>query len=258
MAGSIVKERKTADTPALAIGRKFNRFKNEEEKASWKTDVKESKVIEQIREIWRQFEFVTVLVPEEYGGGKTINYEMSNDRVLDLLKDFRCSAQEVAAFAVGLAELQEEKNFSDKAGFFLSALIIYGKDDDYLIPTKHLHNPISYLGRGNNGKNITVEGDVGPLLGIVMTAGTIVVNGNARSGPGTGMKGGGITVNGNVWADVGSNMEGGSITVNGNVRYNVGYGMKNGEIRLEGDYESLSSNIEGGKIFHKGRLIFSK
>jgi hypothetical protein len=221
-----------------AVGSRFGKFGPEEEKASRKTDVKGYKGLEQIREIWRQFEFVTELVPQEFGSAEIIDYGESDDLVLDLLKDFRCSAQEVAAFAVGLAEFQDEANFSEKAGLFLSILIINGKDDDFTIPTKHLHNPITFLGRGNNGKNITVEGDVGSYLGNGMTAGIILVNGDAGFGPGTGLRGGKIIVKGNA--------------------SHVGREMKGGEIHIEGEEMDVGWKPKGGKIFHKGKQVFGK
>jgi hypothetical protein len=34
--------------------------------------------------------------------------------------------------------------------------------------------------------------------------------------------------------------------------------MSAGEIMLEGDYENLSDKITGGRIYHKGKLIYPR
>ena len=34
--------------------------------------------------------------------------------------------------------------------------------------------------------------------------------------------------------------------------------ITNGEIHLNGSYDSISTNIQGGKIYHKGKRIFPK
>jgi formylmethanofuran dehydrogenase subunit C len=53
-------------------------------------------------------------------------------------------------------------------------------------------------------------------------------------------------------------MKGGKIIVKKNAGFKVGHGMSGGEIRIEGDYESLGGGIKGGKINHKGKLVFPK
>jgi formylmethanofuran dehydrogenase subunit C len=53
-------------------------------------------------------------------------------------------------------------------------------------------------------------------------------------------------------------MEGGKIIVNGNAGEKVGDFMNSGEIRIEGEYESLTDYIKGGKIYHKRKLIFPR
>jgi formylmethanofuran dehydrogenase subunit C len=51
-------------------------------------------------------------------------------------------------------------------------------------------------------------------------------------------------------------MKGGRITVNGNTE-GVGY-LHGGEVHLFGDYVEISWLSDGGKIYHKGKLVFPK
>jgi hypothetical protein len=47
-----------------------------------------------------------------------------------------------------------------------------------------------------------------------------------------------------------------NITVEGDVGYAVGDKMEGGEIHIDGDYKGISTHIERGRIFQKGKLIF--
>jgi hypothetical protein len=38
----------------------------------------------------------------------------------------------------------------------------------------------------------------------------------------------------------------------------IGHDMKGGEVHFNGDYEGISDEIKGGKIYHKGKLIVDK
>jgi formylmethanofuran dehydrogenase subunit C len=263
MAGSVSIERKTADSPALAIGGRFKGYNPEEEKASSKAEVRESEAVKQMKAAWKAWKYD----PDDFIRD---NYRAT----LMIVKNLQYSAKDVEEFSLVLEEFQYEEGFSNKAGLFLSALINNGNESDYLIHTQHLKMPPGNLGYKNE-KNIIVNGDVGYFVGISMKGGSITVKGNAGGAVGSHMKNGSITVEGNVKGHLGSDMEGGSITVegdaedavgmdmqggtitvNGNADTNVGYGMKGGEISLEGDYRDLSGNTEGGKIYHKGNLIF--
>jgi len=248
--------------PAVAFGSGFGKYKPEAEKDVRKVEVKEDRVLEQLKAALRKFEYND----NEYSDA---NYK----NALGHVKDLVYSAKDVENFSVALAGFQDENRCSEKAGHFLSALINNGKDSEYVIHTRHLNRGIDFLGYGNT-KNITVEGDVGVFVGenmrcgtitvngsageyagAKMEGGTITVNGNALHWVGNEMKGGKITVNGNVPRGIGWHMQGGSITVNGNAKDVIGKEMKGGEIHLEGDYESIAEKLEKGKIYHKGKLI---
>jgi len=123
----------------------------------------------------------------------------------------------ITDFSLLLGEYENNEYFEWLfTGFYLSALINKSKEQDFKIITNHLTKTISWIGY-ENVKNIDVNGNVGYGVGWYMEEGKITVNGNA-----------------------------------GNL---VGNGMKGGEIHLNGDYESLSRNIFGGNIYHKGKLI---
>jgi len=172
-----------------------------------------------------------------------------------------------------LGEHENKKYFESFTGCYLSALINGSKDKDFNIITNYLTKTIDYIGYKNT-KNIDVNGSVGRWVGFRMEGGKITINGNTGWYVGDRMKDGKITVNGNAGVWVGFFMENGKITINGNAGDRVGYEMKDGKItikgnagdwigwymeggkiHLNGDYESLSNYINGGNIYHKGKLI---
>jgi formylmethanofuran dehydrogenase subunit C len=201
----------------------------------------------------------------------------------------------VEKISLALAEFQDEEDFESKAGLFLSALINNCPESEFVIHTRHLGVKIFYLGLYNT-KDITIKGDVGDYLAYSMSGGRITVEGNAGYGAGNTMengeiiidgnsdyflgdrmKGGKITVKGNAGNEAGSNMgngeividgdggiymgvkmKNGKITVKGNSGSYTGAEMENGEIIVNGDELHLAGNIRGGKIYHKGKLVFPK
>ena len=166
----------------------------------------------------------------------------------------KTSSNNITEFSLLLGEHENKTYFRDFTGWYLSALINSSRDKDFKIITNYLSKTIHHIGYENT-KNIDVNGNAGDYVGDRMKDGKITVNGNAGWGVGWNMEGGKITVNGNARWGVGEGMKNGEITVNGNAGDWVGNGMKRGEIHLNGDYESLSRNIFGGNIYHKGKLI---
>jgi len=213
--------------PAVAFGSKFGKYAPEAEKKVRKVEVKEDEVLRQLKDAWSRFQLCrsnATPLPED------------DEEALRQIKDLDYSAKDVEKFSIALVEFQDEKDFSAKAGVFLSALINNGKDANYVVHTRHLQE-IDGLGYANT-KNIVVNGNGGRWVGSHMKCGTITVNANA-----------GILV--------GSYMKGGTIIVKGDAA-DVGHGMEGGEIHLEGDYSELDYEIKGGKIYHKGKLIVDK
>jgi formylmethanofuran dehydrogenase subunit C len=153
------------------------------------------------------------------------------------VKDSGITAIDVEAFCVMLPEFQGEKNFSFKAGLFLSALINSSKESRFIVHTRHLAEPIDVLGYKNT-KDIVVNGNAGHGIGIMMESGTIVVNGN-------------------VGECLGDRMSGGSITVNGDSGIYTGDRMEGGELRVNGSIDDLSPLFRGGNVFENGRPYLS-
>jgi formylmethanofuran dehydrogenase subunit C len=95
-----------------------------------------------------------------------------------------------------------------------------------------------------------------------MSAGSIIVEGDAGNFLGERMRGGLIKVEGDAGDNVGSNMRDGTIIVEGDAGKDVGWGMEGGEIHLNGAYASIFEKGDGdfhsnahGRIYHKGKLI---
>ncbi len=66
-------------------------------------------------------------------------------------------------------------------------------------------------------------------------------------------------IHGNAGDFVGIGMQEGLIEVNGDAGKYVADGMEGGEIHLNGNYKrigSMSTEITGGEIYHKGKLIY--
>jgi len=249
----------------LAVSSRFGGFKPETDHLLRTQNVESSPVLEGMKKAWVDCKDLTHGL-----------WEIRHHSTLDRIKNLEYPAIDVETFSIALAEFQDEKKFSDRAGLFLSALINNCKDDGFVIHTSHLAEPIDGLGY-HNAKSITVDGNAGDNLGTEMEGGTIFVNGNAGrwvgarmedgtvtiggyacDGIGYAMKGGDIIVKMGARDFVGERMKGGTIIVMGNAGSLVGKGMEGGEIHLNGDYVSISDNFVGDKIFHKKKLIAGK
>jgi len=107
-----------------------------------------------------------------------------------------------------------------------------------------------------------LEGDMGraKYIGCKMSAGEIIVNGDADLHCGAEMKGGSILVNGDAESYAGREMEGGDLTIMGNTREFCGCsyigdwrGMSGGKITIHGNAgKQLGECLSGGEIYVKG------
>jgi formylmethanofuran dehydrogenase subunit C len=277
------KPAKKTDASTLAIGGRFKRFGLEEEKVVRKAGIKDDKVLGQLKEIWDHY--------CKHAKHGCIWFEGA----FEGLRNIYYSSDDVERFCLALSEFQDGRDFKYQAGMFLSALVNSGKEEEYTIHTSHLGAKISYLGdenektlvvcgdlggcvgrdmvsgsilvKGNCGHqvgdgmrsgSIVIEGNAGHNAGIKMRGGSIFVKGSCGQQAGEGMLGGTIEIVGNTDYFVGSGMRGGLIIIHGNAGCLVGHGMKGGVIRIEGDYEGISDEITGGKIYHKGKLLVDK
>ena len=109
---------------------------------------------------------------------------------------------------------------------------------------------------------MVLDGDMGRVkyIGCKMSAGEIIVNGNADLHCGSEMEGGSITVNGDAESYAGREMKGGELIVKGNTREFCGCsyigewrGMSGGKITIEGNAgKQLGECLSGGEIYVKG------
>lgn len=107
-----------------------------------------------------------------------------------------------------------------------------------------------------------LNGDYGRVkyIGTKMSAGEIIVNGDADLHCGSEMKGGSILVNGDAESYAGREMEGGSLTIMGSTKEFCGSsyigdwrGMNGGTITIHGNAgKQLGECLSGGEIYVKG------
>lgn len=107
-----------------------------------------------------------------------------------------------------------------------------------------------------------LDGDMGRVkyIGCKMSAGEIIVNGDADLQVGAEMTGGSITVNGNAESYAGREMKGGILEIMGNVREYCGTsyigewrGMSGGIIKVHGNAgKQLADCMSGGEIYVDG------
>jgi formylmethanofuran dehydrogenase subunit C len=106
---------------------------------------------------------------------------------------------------------------------------------------------VKYIGLGMTDGEIIVNGDADLHVGAEMEGGSITVNGNAESYAGREMKGGILTIMGNTKEYCGTSyigewrgMTGGIINVHGNAGKQVADCMSGGEIYIDGNCDILA------------------
>ena len=199
----------------------------EEQELDREFEVKENPELEEIiRNYEKVLKFEITTFDDFYG-----NFY---DKILKISTE-KFTSEDIKRFSLILGDYQDNKKFVKK-GFYLSYLINKSNDYKFIIYTNHLATKVDRIGYKNNGKYITVKGDAGDEVGNSMKDGKVNVFGNAGDYVGWSMKGGKIIIKGDVGDHLGSNLSG-------------------GEIHVYGDYRLLPSDINGGNIYHKGKLI---
>ncbi len=227
----------------------FGRYKREVKQPVRQLDVNESKVIDAVKVVWQKI---------RYDKCDDWRFPAKYKEVFELLKDINCSAKDVERFSIGLAEFQDERYFSDKAGTFLSAMINNSSDTHFIVYTKYLSGGTKEVrGIGHmNTKHITVEGNVANDVGWGMSSGKILVKGDANEFVGWGMVGGVIVIEGYA-SSAGERTIGGKIVIEKGL-FRVGEEMGSGcEIHSFGKWPShiIKGDVILGKVFHNGKLI---
>jgi formylmethanofuran dehydrogenase subunit C len=169
------------------------------------------------------------------------------------------SSRDVEKFSVALASELPVRDFPEKAGYFLSALVNAGDGADYVIHTRHLPNSsrgdgISMLGL-RNAKSLRVAGPAPQFPGMQMEGGRLEIEGSSDWNAGFRMKGGLIIIHGDGGFYAGSGMEGGELVIKGGASAGCGSGLKDGLITVGGDTtENLGEHMSGGRIIVMGRV----
>jgi formylmethanofuran dehydrogenase subunit C len=117
---------------------------------------------------------------------------------------------------------------------------------------------------GNGGEELRVEGDLRRVkfLGAGMTAGRLIVAGDAGMHTGADMRGGELVVEGDVGDFAGTGMRGGRLVVEGSTGHHLGgaypgerAGMRGGEILVHGDAgDQVGAGLRRGLIAVAGRV----
>jgi hypothetical protein len=127
---------------------------------------------------------------------------------------------------------------SGPAGIFISVLVNNAKEDRIILGKVSLRE-FHFMGyRLPEGKVLTIQGDVGDFAGAGLAGGRLIIEGAAGNWCGTGMAKGKITVAKGTGKDLGEWMQG-------------------GEIHVDGRIWGLAKNCVAGRIYHKGKLIFT-
>lgn len=121
---------------------------------------------------------------------------------------------------------------------------------------------VRHFGQDMTAGSLIIKGDAGMHLGARMKGGTIEVKGNADHWLGAEMSGGTIRVAGNVGDKAASSylgskygMNGGNLYVKGNAGHELGMGMRRGIIVVEGDTASYTgTRMLAGTIVICGQL----
>ncbi len=121
---------------------------------------------------------------------------------------------------------------------------------------------VKLIGAGMSAGRIVIEGNAGMHLGVDMSGGEILVNGDAGDWVGAEMSGGRIVIEGDAGHMVGSayrgsqaGVTGGEIIVHGNAGNETGNTMRGGLIAIGGDCGDFAGvNMGAGTIVVLGRL----
>ena len=119
---------------------------------------------------------------------------------------------------------------------------------------------VKYLGMKMSAGEMVIEGDADMYVGAWMTGGKILAKGSVDAFAATAMKGGELTIEGNAGNYLGAayrgdwrGMSGGKISVKGNAGSDIGMYMLGGEIVINGNVDvHVATHAEGGKVVIKG------
>jgi formylmethanofuran dehydrogenase subunit C len=157
---------------------------------------------------------------------------------------------------LSLADIAAIELYSGKAKIRVDSLFNIEGTDAQNIIIKNSFEKLDFIGKELDGGTMTVEGDAGAYLGMVMKKGSIKVTGNAGLYAACEMKNGYLEVAGNVGDFLGAalagnkmGMKGGTILIKGNAGERVGDHLRRGTILIEGNAgDYCGSRMTAGTI----------
>ena len=246
----------------LNVEDQFDRLKPEDEQLQDRSaEVRPSPQLESLSEAYRDFSSEVA---------KNVTTEGIYDRIYDINSFFdkrpqiiQPSARDIEKFCLIISNYHQacaHVDLEDLAGLFVSECIKRCPDNEISVPTSHLDEGLSFIGRDNDGKQITICGNAGNHTGSFMKSGRIEVLGNAGWCSGEYLSGGELIIIGNAGHELGHGMDGGILRVYGTASGNIGVDAEkgNGEIYIEGKFDKslISIYASGCKIFHRGKLVY--
>ena len=177
----------------------------------------------------------------------------SIDKMLARLTPKQIPAAVITQASVALAAYSKHKEFPERAGYYLTALVNRSTDEEHTFYTHGHSQPPEIIGYELR-KKLTVHGLTGDFTG-VNNRGELILAGN--TGICLGMENvGKIILNGNAGNDIG-HCNRGYIKINGDTGDDFGI-SNHGTICLNGTYKSLARELGTGKIYQNGVLIVDK
>ena len=144
-----------------------------------------------------------------------------------------------------IAAIKLAANFSVADAFEISVEAI----DAAKITFKNTTVSHQYIGFGMTAGQLVVEGDAGDFLGAQLQNGVLICKGNAATRVGDRMRRGMLLIEGNAGDYCGSDMMAGTLGVLGSTGAHLGYGMKRGTLLLAQTPAPQATWIDCG--FHK-------
>ena len=282
------RQRGVSNVSAIAhAGDIFGKYKRETPHEVRAPDVKEDVVLKELRNIWNKFAYGQDNEDAAYVrvlgliGNLSVSAKDVEKFVIALIEfqDEKWFAQKTGLLLSALINTGSEENYTVDSRYLIKPpndatiydlgfrnvknIIIYGND-------------VTRIGHKMERGTIIVRGDASAFAALEMQGGIIIVEGYGDYGSGSNMHGGELIIKGDAGPYIGGSMTGGRIHVYGNAPYqefgrcmkggliviegncghDTGLAMEGGEIHLNGDYHSLGVNKMGGKVFHKGKLIY--
>ncbi len=119
---------------------------------------------------------------------------------------------------------------------------------------------VKYIGAKMSAGEVVVNGDADMYVGSWMSGGTIIVNGSVGHFAATAMSGGDLTITGNAGNYLGASYRGdwrgmskGKITVNGDVGSDCATFMTGGNVEIGGNIDvHVMTHADGGKVIIHG------